>query len=137
MLHVLRATSCMNLKNVTIMWGGGGTRVPNRCSFVKFPNHRQQWRRQACGAPLLKEVSLKCGTKKLYPHRVYCYRSVMESLKELVKRTHFTAHCELWRNGEVRSVSQVMGDIFDGRVWRDFQHVNGAPFFAAPGNYAF
>ena len=60
----------------------------------------------------------------------------MESLKELVKRTDFTAHCELWRNREVRSVSQVMGDIFDDRVWQDFQHINGAPFLAAPRNYA-
>jgi hypothetical protein len=29
-----------------------------------------------------------------------------------------------------------MGDVFDGRVWRDFQNVNGVPFLAAPRNYA-
>ena len=114
----------------------GGRHVSRKCSFVKFPNHRQQWRRQACGASLLKEVSLKCGTKKLYRHRVYCYRSVVESLKDLVKRNDFTAHCELWRNREARSVSQVMGDVFNGRVWREFQNVSEVPFLASPRNYA-
>ena len=38
----------------------GTTRVSNKCSVVKFPNHRQRWRRQSCGASLLKEVTLKC-----------------------------------------------------------------------------
>lgn len=29
-----------------------------------------------------------------------------------------------------------MGDVFDGRVWRDFQTYEGVPFLAAPRNYA-
>ena len=43
----------------------GTSNVSNKCSFVRFPNHRQQWRRQSCGATLLKEVTLKDGAKKL------------------------------------------------------------------------
>lgn len=113
----------------------GTTRISNKCSNVKFTNHRQRWRRQPCGAPLLKEVTLKCGSKRLYPHRIYCYKSIVESLRMLVKRPDFTAHCELWRNREVRSVSQVMCDVFDGRIWRDFHTVNGVPFLSAPRNY--
>ena len=83
------------------------TRISNKCSFVKFPNHRQRWRRQSCGAHLLKEVTLKCGSKKFYTHKVYCYTSTIESLRVLVKRLDFTAHCELWRQREVRSAAQV------------------------------
>ena len=80
----------------------GTSRVSKKCCHVKFPNHRQQWRRQSCGATLLKEVALKDGVKKLYPHKVYCYKSLIESLRALVKRPKFTEHCELWRQREVR-----------------------------------
>ena len=114
----------------------GTSRVSKKCSYVKFPNHRQQWRRQACGTTLKKEVTLKDGGKKLYPHKVYCFKSITESLRALVKRPNFTEDCELWRQREVRYVAQVMCDVFDGRVWRDFQVVNGVSFLASPRNYA-
>ena len=45
--------------------------------------------------------------------------------------------CELWCNREIRSVHQIMCDVFEGRVWRDFQTCNGSPFLSAPRNYAF
>ena len=57
--------------------------VSNRCTFITFPSHRQRWRWQVCGAALLKEVTLKCGTKKLYPHKIYCYQSIIKSLENL------------------------------------------------------
>ena len=50
---------------------------------------------KVCAASFIKEVSLKCGTKKLYPHIVCCYESVVTNFKDLVKRNDFTAHCEL------------------------------------------
>lgn len=115
----------------------GSNNESKKCSFVKFPNHRQRWRRQPCGSVLLKEVTLKHGAKRLYPHKVYCYQSVIETLKTFVKRAHFTERCELWRNRETRSIGQIMCDVFDGRVWRDFQLYEGNPFLAAPRNYAF
>ena len=54
-----------------------------------------------------------------------------------MKRPHFTERCELWRNREIRSIGQIMCDVFDGRVWRDFQLYDGKPFLASPRNYAF
>ena len=66
------------------------TRVSNKCSFVKCPYHTQRWQRQPSGAHLLKEVILKCGSKKLYPHKVYCHTSIIESLRVLVR-----LHCTL------------------------------------------
>ena len=105
------------------------------CSFIKFANHRQPWRRRPCGETLLKEVTLKDNTKRLYPHKIYCYQSLIESIKRLLKRPNFVDRCELWRSREVRSVGQILGDIFDGRVWREFQTYKGAPFLAAPHNY--
>ena len=92
----------------------GSTTRSKKCSFVKLPNHRQRWRRQACGPDLLKEVTLKGEVKRLYPHKVYCYKSVNDMLREFVKRPNFTKSCELWRNHNVRSVDQAMCDVFDG-----------------------
>ena len=114
----------------------GNKNESKTCSFVKFPNHRQRWRRQACGATLLKEVSLKDGSKCLYPHRVYCYQSVIDTLKSFAKRAHFTERCELWRNRNIRSFGQIMCDVFGGRIWKDFQYYEGLPFLANPRNYA-
>lgn len=93
--------------------------------------------RNPCGTTLLKEVTLKDGTKRLYPHKVYCYKSIIATLKEFVKRGGFTESCELWRNREIRSVHQIMCDVFEGRVWRDSQTYSGSPFLSAPRNYAF
>ena len=114
----------------------GSCNKSKECSYVKFADHRQRWRRRPCGETLLKEVTLNDITKRLYPHKIYCYQSIIESIKRLVKRRNFVDHCELWRSREVRSVAQVMGDVFDGRVWRDFQTYEGVPFLAAPRNYA-
>ena len=98
------------------------------CSFITFANHRQPWRRHPCGETLLKEVTLKDNTKRLYPPKIYCYQSLIESIKRLVKKPNFVDRCELWRSREVRSVGQILGDTFDGRVWREFQTYKGAPF---------
>ena len=115
----------------------GSRNVSNTCGFIKFPNHRQRWRRTKCGAHLLKEVTLSDGKKRLYPHKVYCYNKVINSLKDLVKRANFVERCELWRTrGDIRTIHQLMCDVFEGRVWRDFQVVNGQPFLSERRNYA-
>ena len=114
-----------------------GRHVSKRCTFIKFPQHRQQWRRQECGTSLLKEVTLKNGSKRLYPHKVYCYQSLIKTLQTFTKRSGFTERCELWRNREVRSFAQVLCDVFDGRIWKDFQCFDGTPFLIEPRNYAF
>jgi hypothetical protein len=76
----------------------GSTRVSNKCTFVKFPNHRQRWRRQWCETVLLKEITLQCGNKKLYPHKIYCYKSMIKSMENLLGKVDFSSHCELWRH---------------------------------------
>ena len=75
-------------------------------SIVKLANHRKRWRRRPCGETLLKEVTLKDNTTWLYPNKIYCSQSVIESKKRLVKRRNCVNHCELWRSREVRFVCQ-------------------------------
>ena len=88
--------------------------------------------RKPCGNLLLKQVTLKDGNIRLYPHKIFCYRSIVTTLTEYVKRQGFTAHCEVWRNREIRSTHQIMCDVFEGRVWKDFLVFQGSSFFASP-----
>ena len=64
-----------------------GKRVSKKCSYVQYPNHRQHFRRTKCNEPLLKEVTLKSGGTKLYPIKVYCYNSVINSLNRFPPKT--------------------------------------------------
>lgn len=112
-----------------------GRKVTKKCAFVQFPHHRQHFRRTKCGEPLLKEVQLKTGETKLYPFKVYCYNSVIENLKYFLQRPGFQTKCELWRN---RNIPEgFLADVFDGRVWKEWQYFGGRSFLAAPRNYAF
>lgn len=112
-----------------------GKRITKKCSFVQFPNHRQHFRRTKCDEPLLKEVSLKSGETKLYPQKVYCYNSVIANLRDFLQRPGFVEKCELWRSRDMPN--GFLADIFDGRIWKEWQYVDGQPYLASPRNYAF
>ena len=112
-----------------------GRRVSKKCSFFQFPNHRQHFRRTKCGEPLLKEVSLKTGQTKLYPCKVYCYNSVISNLRHFLQRPGFAQKCELWRGRDIPD--GFLACIFDGRIWKEWQYVDGEPYLALPRNYAF
>lgn len=110
-------------------------RVSKNCAFVEFPNHRQLFRRTSCGEPLLREVTLKSGQTKLYPFKVYCYQSVTDTLQPFLMRPGFAAKCELWRNRGIPN--GFLCDVFDGRIWREWQYIEGEAFLAVPRNYVF
>lgn len=112
-----------------------GRKVTKKCTFVQFPTHRQHFRRTKCGEPLLKEVSLKSGGTKLYPHKVYCYNSIIDNLCQFLQRPGFVDKCELWRSRGIPD--GFLADIFDGRIWKEWQNLDGKAFFAAQRNYAF
>ena len=67
--------------------------------------------RKPCGTTLLKEVTIKNGAARLYPHKIYCYQSVVATLEKFVKRNGFTERCELWRNRDIRTAHQIMCDV--------------------------
>ena len=105
------------------------------CDFVKFPNHSQPQHRKPCGTMLVKEVKNRNGKIIFYPKFIYCYKSVVDSLQEMLRRPGFYAKCEQWR---IRSAqNDVLSDVYDGTVWTKFLNPNGNPFLSLPGNYAF
>ena len=42
---------------------------------------------------------------------------------------------EMWSRRDVPD--GFLADIFDGRVWKEWQYVGGSPYLPAPRNYAF
>ena len=89
-------------------------RTPKRCCYVEFPNHTQLSRRKPCDHALLREVILLNNRRALYPKKVYCYKSVSDSLSEILGREGVLDMCEEWRNRQV--LADYLGDVFDGRV---------------------
>lgn len=108
----------------------GSRRLSKKCSFVEFPNHRHRAHRKPCNEVLLKEVKLQDGKLKLYPRKVYCYNSIVDTLKLCLQRPGFTSWCELWRERERSSVRNLLSDIIHGTVWRDFKGPDGSRFMS-------
>ena len=82
------------------------------CSFQPFPNHPQRQHRQQ---RLMKKIkSVKGNAATFHPHLIYCYKSVIESLQELMSRPGFIEECELWRQRNIPSGMCTMGK--SGRI---------------------
>ena len=105
-----------------------------KCNYVEFPNHPHVNKRKECGAILLKKVKTPTGNVSFQPNLVYCYKSLIDSLQEMLYRPNFLEMCEEWR--ENVSPPGVYNDIYDGKIWKDFQEVNGQPFLSLPHNFA-
>ncbi|XP_073670897.1 uncharacterized protein [Paramisgurnus dabryanus] len=113
-----------------------GTKVCRTCGHIPFYNHPQQRSalRKKCGSALLRKATYSSGEEYVHPIRSYCYKSVVQSLGGLVKRPGFEEKLEEWRKWEMPK--GVLGDVYDGQVWQDYQYVNGEPFLTEPNNLA-
>ncbi|CAC5417978.1 unnamed protein product [Mytilus coruscus] len=89
-------------------------------------------RRRPCGEPLLKVVQLQ-GTKKLYPFKTFCYKSIALTLSSFVQRPDFEEKCEIWRSR--RQEPGFLADVFDGNIWREFQRAEKNNFLKNKQNY--
>lgn len=67
----------------------------------------------------------------LHPNLVFCYKSLTESLQELLLRPGFFEMCEEWRKYKNPSA-----DIYDGNIWKEFQIIAEQPFLSLPYNFA-
>lgn len=109
-----------------------GKQVSKRCPYIRFPTHPQTQYRQICGSLLLKEV--KYGHKNFcYPFRTFCWKSIIDTLHGLLSRPGFLQNCEHWRTRYTQS--SFLLDIYDGRIWTDFQVVKGREFLKQPNNF--
>ena len=96
-----------------------GKKVPKKCCKVSFPNHPYASYRKPCNHKLIAEVTLGGGKRCHYPLKVYCYSSLIYNLTKLLERENVLHACEHWRTRNI--MEGMMEDIYDGRVWRDFE----------------
>ena len=99
----------------------GTQTLSKKCSHVRFINHPHSSRRKECGCLLLKTVQTKL-TKKLLPFKVYCYNSLIESVKNLYNTKEFVSNCELWRKdiATLHRSSEFIHDVYSGKMWQEF-----------------
>lgn len=112
----------------------GSQRLSKCCNYVKYPNHTHSHRREPCGAVLLKTVEFTSGRNLLYPFKVYCYKSLQTSLQTLLLCPGFYSKCQLWCS---RPPHDLLEDVYDGNIWKEFQHIMGSPFLTLPFAFAF
>lgn len=109
--------------------------LSRHCTFIRFPNHPQRQHRVICGTELTRNARLSSGEVKLYPRLIYCYRSIINSIQVLPKRPGFLEKCESWRLAKHFEETSVYSDIHDGKIWQEFQTINGKPFLSLPYNF--
>lgn len=106
-----------------------GTKSSRRCTHI--PQYSKK--KSACGAELLRSVCTPTGKKFLYPYKFYCYLPLKTSLQRLLKNANFVQKCEEWRNNDTSE--EVLSDVYDGRIWKEFSSYDGKPFLSAPHTY--
>ena len=99
------------------------------CTHRQHPNSRS-----TCGALLLKSVNLISGKVVLYPFKVFCYQSLKTSLQSFLLRPGFVELCEHWHSW--KESSNEVRDIYDGKLWKEYQYIDGQPALASPYVYA-
>lgn len=122
------------LNECTVKTPGGQTES-KVCSFVQFPSHPQPQHRKPCGTYLMKKVKSRSSDAiSFYPKRVYCYKSLISSLQDMLRRPDFVRKCEEWRS--IGQDPDIYSDIYSGNVWKEFLNPGGVPFLSVPNNYA-
>ena len=104
----------------------GRARETKHCQHVPFPDHPHASFRKPCQQPLMKLCKTK-STTIFRPFKVYCHQSIVKSLELLLCRPNFLQNCEQWRYRQIDA--NILGDIYDGKVWKEFLDVNGKHYF--------
>lgn len=112
----------------------GSQQTSKNCSHVLYPNHPYYSYRNPCETLLLKMVTTATGRKFLYPFKSYCYKPLKSSLATLLLLPDFFANCQSWRTKG--SFDNIYRDVFDGRIWKDYQTISGTPFLTSEYSFA-
>ena len=124
---------CSSLYNFNECFETGRTDkvLPKVCNHVPYRYHPHLSHRKACGHRLLREVVTK-SNKKFYPLKTYCYHSIEKSMIAVLGRADLLEQCEHWRSRNIPE--NVLADVYDGRVWKEFLTYKGRPFLTNKHN---
>ena len=104
---------------------GSGRSIKSKlCPHRRFPHPFPRFR--ACQCVILKSVELAGRKTILYPYLTYCYLGLDISIQNLMCRANYDTLCEHWRTN-VRS--DCYKDVYDGKIWQDFQNLWRVPIF--------
>ena len=106
-----------------------GTVLPKKCTNILFPHGKAKH----CGNKLVNKVILKNGVTKFYPLKVYCWKSIVSQLENILQRAGMTELCEHWRTRQVGE--SVLSDVYDGEVSKNFKWRDGSHFFSLERRY--
>lgn len=85
-----------------------------KCSYVRFRQHPQKRMRSPCNFALLKTIKTSSGKQIFRPLKLFCYRSLIQSLKEFVERPGIVDLIGHWKQRKIPN--GVLADIYDGIV---------------------
>lgn len=97
------------------------------CSFINYPNHNQERFRQKCNNSLVKKIDSNSDNPIFRPIMIFPLVSIKQQLTLFFGRKDFEADCRKW--GVRRNNTDVLFDIYDGRIWKSFEDEDGKPFF--------
>ena len=109
----------------------GGQTVSNICSYRPC----RKGSSRECGTALAEKVVLGSGKVCFYPHKLYCFNSVIDQVEGLLKRPGLPEMCKQWLEHQIND--NIVADVYDGSIWRDFLKYKGDDFLNAPRNLAF
>ena len=97
------------------------------CNYIKYPDHPHPSRRQPCNTTLLKTLNIN----RLRAFKSFAYCPLKVSFQRLVLQPGFLCLCEAWREREHTIPENILGDIYDGSVWKSFRY----DFLSSPYSY--
>lgn len=119
-----------------------GNFVSATCTYVKYAEHRLQRMRRPCGELLMRNVVSKSGKTFLYPRKTFCHQPLTTGIQRLFDiHENFIELTEHWRKDFIPSTDfqnrdKILCDVYDGKIWSEFQTFQGMPFLSEQGNLA-
>ena len=98
-----------------------GNKEPKLCQYVRYPNHLNRSRQKICGTALLKKIKSKSGMHLCFLIFLsVCHYNAL-----------YPGQDEQWRERNGKIPCNVLGDIYDGQIWKDFSK----SFLSTPCSY--
>ena len=94
-----------------------------KCTHVEFP---MKSKGNSCGMELTEQVPLTIGNKRR-PKLLFSLPNLKIQINSLYQRPEFKQQLRKWTNRDVNN--DVLADIYDGRIWKNFSDTSGIPYF--------
>lgn len=104
---------------------------PDRCTYQPTPDS------EMCNTLLYTRRVIR-GMSRRYPTRTFLYNDMKAWLANMLSRPDIEAHAD--RNVFTQNTNSELGDIWDGKIFREFKGPDGKPFVqpdSQEGRYVF